>query len=537
MKKKDFLIGICFMIGCIITLMIGHKAVHEDTYGNDDVKSEAEISETEVSELETIETEAIVKTTEQITGFNFIDDFDSLSLDGYAEVDNSVNPYEKTIAHINDESVGDAIFMTSGTGFSTRYQCHENDTLVIRYRIHPWMSEVSDGMKLQILITDESGELINENIEMSPTDDFLEKEIDLSACAGKSVNVHISAESGENTDGDWAVIKEAKIKDSTRYDDKLNFSLKNEKVIGNVNVGLEIVNNISSPIIENGNEDEWDCSDVLNPSVIKFDGKYFNYYSGYNGEIWQTGLAVSNDGVNWEKYENNPILTISDQGWDSQYIAANGSAIVIDDMVYYYYQGSNEKGKAQIGLAVSEDGYTFEKKGICLKLSEDEWDNCGVADPYVIEFNGHYYMYYLGMNDVYVQRLGIAYSDDGINWIKYNNNPILDVGAADTFDENGLGEPSVIFKDDMFYMIYTGRNKNEQRNIGLAVSYDGVNFKKMNTQGIFENRSDWNSEVICDTTLMLVDDDIWCWYGGGNVASPDQELNGKIGYIKIVTYH
>lgn len=82
-------------------------------------------------------------------------------------------------------------------------------------------------------------------------------------------------------------------------------------------------------------------------------------------------------------------------------------------------------------------------------------------------------------------------------------------------------------------MIYTGRNKNEQRNIGLAVSYDGVNFKKMNTQGIFENRSDWNSEVICDTTLMLVDDDIWCWYGGGNVASPDQELNGKIGVVVL----
>lgn len=172
------------MIGCIITLMIGHKAVYEDAYGNDDVKSETEISETEVPDIETIETEAIVKTTEQISGFNFIDEFDSLSLDGYAEVDNSVNPYEKTIAHINDESVGDAIFMTAGTGFSTRYQCHENDTLVIRYRIHPWMSEVSDGMKLQISITDESGELINENIEMSPADDFLEKEIDLSVCAG-----------------------------------------------------------------------------------------------------------------------------------------------------------------------------------------------------------------------------------------------------------------------------------------------------------------------------------------------------------------
>ena len=245
MKKKDFLIGICFMIGCIITLMIGHNAVHEDTDGIVQVKSEAEISETEVSELETIETEAIAKTTEQISGFNFVEEFDSLSLDGYAEVDNSVNPYEKTIAHINDESVGDAIFMTSGTGFSTRYQCHENDTLVIRYRIHPWMSEVSDGMKLQILITDKSGEIINENIEMSPADDFLEKEIDLSVCAGNSVNVHISAESGENTDGDWAVIKVAKIKDRTRNDDKRNFSLKNEKVIGNVSVGLEIVNNIS----------------------------------------------------------------------------------------------------------------------------------------------------------------------------------------------------------------------------------------------------------------------------------------------------
>lgn len=166
----------------------------------------------------------------------------------------------------------------------------------------------------------------------------------------------------------------------------------------------------------------------------------------------------------------------------------------------------------------------------------DEWDSAGVADPYVIQFNGKLYMYYLGQNNMGIQRLGVAISEDGINWIKYANNPIMDLGAQGAFDENGLGEPSVIYHAPYFYMLYTGRNMAEQRNIGAAVSLDGVTWKKLNYKGIVDlENNTWNNQVICDTTLMKNDDGrIMVWYGGGNVPSPDQNLNGKIGMFTIV---
>lgn len=275
----------------------------------------------------------------------------------------------------------------------------------------------------------------------------------------------------------------------------------------------------------------------MNPTVIFFNDMYYNYYSGYDGKEWHTGVAVSKDGVTWNKYEKNPILSTSEEGWDSNYIAANGSAIVIDEKVYYYYQGSDENGTARIGLAISEDGYNFTKyEGNVIDVGADgTWDSSAVADPYVIEHNGKYYMYYLGANEVDIQRLGVAVSTDGIHWTKNSGNALLDVGASGTFDENGLGEPSVYYQAPYFYMLYTGRSASEQRNIGLAISVDGVNWEKQNTEGLFTGNTDWNSEVICDTTFLYneKEDCLNVWYGGGNVASPDENLNGSVGLFKV----
>lgn len=282
----------------------------------------------------------------------------------------------------------------------------------------------------------------------------------------------------------------------------------------------------------------WESEDVLNPSVVYYGGMFFNYYSGWDGNVWRTGLAVSSDGKVWEK-TGEYLLDIREDYWDNTYIAANGSALSYADEIYYYYQGTDARsGHTQIGLAISSDGYSFEKRSDdpVLIIGESEaWDSHAVADPYVINYDGKLYMYYLGMDCHSVQRLGVAMSDDGINWVKYKNNPIMDLGIHGAFDENGLGEPSVIYKAPYFYMLYTGRNAYEQRNIGFAISKDGINWKKMNIQGIINlNENDWDNQVVCDTTLLEnYDGTISVWYGGGNVALPDQGLNGKIGMFII----
>ena len=250
----------------------------------------------------------------------------------------------------------------------------------------------------------------------------------------------------------------------------------------------------------------WDFVEVLNPSVIVFQDKLYNYYSGWDGNVWRTGLAISSDGILWKK-EEQPVLDIRKNNWDNSYIAANGAAVSFKGKVYYYYQGTNSEIKyPEIGLAMSYDGKDFDTRtdtAVVKCGDEGEWDCHGVADPYIFSFGGSLYMYYLGMDELNIQRLGIAKSIDGKNWIKYKNNPIMDVGVKGAFDENGLGEPSVIYKAPYFYMLYTGRNTQEQRNIGVAISLDGVNWKKLNYGGIFNlNEKSWDNQVICDTTFL-----------------------------------
>lgn len=316
-----------------------------------------------------------------------------------------------------------------------------------------------------------------------------------------------------------------------------DFKLENALGIAD-NAPFEIIKKYKNPVLERGKSGEWDCADLLNPSVIEIGEKYYNYYSGFDGEKWSTGLAISEDGINWEKYKNNPVISLSDKGWDSKYIAANGAAVYFDNKIYYYYQGMNEEGVTQVGLAISENTVDFVKQenAVITCGEAGTWDSNGIADPYIIEHNGKLYMYYLGMNELNIQRLGVAVSEDGLNWTKSNANPIMDVGVKGSFDENGLGEPSVYYEAPYFYMLYTGRDVNEVRNLGLAYSLDGINWYKNNYNGLIEMENNvWDSKVICDTSFLYNNEEelLYVWYGGGDKAEPAENLNGNIGLFTV----
>jgi predicted GH43/DUF377 family glycosyl hydrolase len=293
-----------------------------------------------------------------------------------------------------------------------------------------------------------------------------------------------------------------------------------------------------NPVLSKGGSGQWDGVDLLNPSVIKFNGKLFNYYSGYNGKVWRTGVATSKDGVIWDKYQGNPVLQPSAKDWDVSYISANGAAIVWKGKVLYFYQGRDKGGVTNIGLATSADGFQFTKMRtpVLSAGSAGRWDSAAVGDPYVVEKGGYLYLYYLGQDALAMQRLGVARSSDGVNWQTSSANPILDVGAFGTFDENGLGEPSVAFQPPYFYMLYTGRSNTERRNLGYAVSTDGIHWKKMSINGLLQPKqmSAWSSQVVCDSTLLSNGNGKWSvWFGGGNKPEPAQNLNGQVGMMTI----
>lgn len=278
------------------------------------------------------------------------------------------------------------------------------------------------------------------------------------------------------------------------------------------------------PVLTHGPVGDWDSSDALNPSIVRTAQGYFNFYSGFDGKTWHTGLATSPDGLTWTKAGKS----LSPAGWEGDYIAANGSALQVDGQFLYWYQA----GKLpRIGLARSPDGRTWTKnpQPVLDPGPRGSWDERGVADPYVIRLGGFYYMFYLGQDRARRQRLGVARSSDGATWTKLRSNPILELGGYGAFDENGLGEPAVWYSNGSYWMLYTGRDRAENRRMGFARSQNGVKWEKIATPVIAGTEA-WNAKVVCDATVEVQPGGIRVWYGGGDVARPDERLNGQIGF-------
>jgi predicted GH43/DUF377 family glycosyl hydrolase len=279
---------------------------------------------------------------------------------------------------------------------------------------------------------------------------------------------------------------------------------------------------LPAPVIARG-----DFADALNPSVA---GR-FNLYSVFDGKMWHTALATSADEQNWSP--QGIVLSPDASTWEGTYIAANGSVLQSGGQLSYWYQ-AGPRGDHRIGLARSSDGKAWRKEPapVLDHGPLGAWDERVVADPYVIRIDPYFYLYYLGQDRAVRQRLGVARSSDGVHWEKLRANPILELGGESAFDEAGLGEPAVWQSHGFYWMLYTGRDVKEYRRLGLARSTDGVHWTKL--PAVFAGDQPWDSKVICDPTVVVEGDRIKVWFGGGDVASPDENLHGQIGFATLV---
>src|SRR5438309_11032689 len=149
------------------------------------------------------------------------------------------------------------------------------------------------------------------------------------------------------------------------------------------------------PVLSRGSQGEWDSVDVLNPSVVRRDGRYWNFYSGFDGHTWHTGLAISSDGLVWTK--QGRVLSPDPSSWERGYIAANGSALVQNGEFLYWYEAGDP---LRIAMARSRDGRAWTRLPAAVLGTgpRGSWDERGVADPYVVAIDGSFYMFYLGVD-------------------------------------------------------------------------------------------------------------------------------------------
>ena len=213
------------------------------------------------------------------------------------------------------------------------------------------------------------------------------------------------------------------------------------------------------------------------------------------------GCAISRDGLNWIRLEGTYRGAFLDRGgpddWDALF--CSWPRVLKDDDGYkmYYHTHNPDKGGFLVGMAVSEDGFHWEKVGQILGPGKPgSFDEGGLSCRYVLKVDGQYLMFYEGTNASGYYCIGLALSDDGIKWRRDEageqpGGPLFCHApkGSGRWDARAIGTPCVVpMSNGSYRMYYVGSNESEgkqvprQYRIGMAVS-DGSNFRKWRRWG------------------------------------------------------
>ena len=249
---------------------------------------------------------------------------------------------------------------------------------------------------------------------------------------------------------------------------------------------------------------------IWQPSVIRDETNYKMWYAGIiPGGINYTFFATSNDGLIWTKYSNQPVLYPGANGsWDSQHVSP-GFVIKNENQYYMYYIGwKDQYSNWGIGLATSQDGVNWTKRNEPVVAGES-WDLQIVVNN-IIKVNSIFYMYYSGRSSSNSDwSIGLATSSDGTHWTKHFSNPIIKESLY--WENNGVSYPTVIKEDNLYKMVYSGGTSPA---FGLAYSTDGINWQKWVQEPFLTSELTFNNSRIAYPKLIVTDNEYRLYYSG-----------------------
>lgn len=223
---------------------------------------------------------------------------------------------------------------------------------------------------------------------------------------------------------------------------------------------------------------EWE-DDVNRPMVLYHDGKFEMWYTAlhyFNPEdrgfdvSGSIGYAVSDDGINWTRLDR-PVLT-ADAGWE------NGRTqcphVMYENGKYrLWYSGGGFWEPDRMGYAESDDGINWQKYADNPIFEPDPthfWERQHTEACNVIHFGGYYYMFYIGMEDMYRSTINAARSRDGITgWERCPDNPLITEGLPGSWDVEAMYKPW-IEKAEKGWRLYSNCRNYGVELIGLFLN-------------------------------------------------------------------
>ncbi|MGX6979400.1 glycoside hydrolase family 32 protein [Vagococcus elongatus] len=159
---------------------------------------------------------------------------------------------------------------------------------------------------------------------------------------------------------------------------------------------------------------------------------------------------------------------------------------------YQYNPYDSYWGKMHWGHAVSDDLLHWEYLPIALAPSEpyDDHPEGGCFSGSAIEHEGRLYLLYTSGTDYgegHIQNQCMAYSDDGITFYKYKNNPVIP-SPPEGYDVENFRDPKVWKHGDDFYLVCSAKKDN----LAKALLYRSDNLKDWKFVNIFaESRGEF----------------------------------------------
>lgn len=223
-------------------------------------------------------------------------------------------------------------------------------------------------------------------------------------------------------------------------------------------------------------------------SLEPYNGKYWMSYFGgpavgYEAGMLSIGIAFTEGDPTlpheWQRL-HKPVLmsTDTDAGWWENYTMYKNSIIRdperltgYDFLMYYNAKGGSQNGAERIGLAVSNDMVNWTRYGAEPLLDHGEKGITG--DAYLQKIGDLWVMFYFGAH--WEGRQGQAWNSfacsyDLVNWTDWTGDDLIK--ASDDYDNKYAHKSCVIKHEGVVYHFYCSVDKNNRRGIALATSED-----------------------------------------------------------------
>ena len=293
------------------------------------------------------------------------------------------------------------------------------------------------------------------------------------------------------------------------------------------------------------------------PSVL-YDASSFSghgasapYKMWYDARNATTRLATSSDGINWTDQDAVSLGNVHHatvEYYSSGFSGANNGSNPSSSTMYYrlwYWDGSLSYSISDLRYAESADGLTWYNDQVLqqssvtplissasLAWNRGSYGPCDILyDPTAANSGTDwtFTMYYDGTTGG-LERIGLAFSSDGITWIGYDDSD-ADTDADPVFegtfvsgdgDYNFVSRATIIKNaDDDYEMWYSGGNGTMNQGIGYATSTDGITWTRGDRIFYYADPSvpAWRASRTYTPMVIRDGNDYHMWYAGVNSSS------------------